>query len=67
MGIVGAGDEGGEWVAVAVRWLVRLRLVGRARARRLMRHGGRDGAVVTVMGVVGDSVLRRVGGNVMVV
>ena len=46
---------------------MRLRLVGRARARQLMRHGGRGGAVLTVMGVMGDSILRRVGGNVMVV
>ena len=42
-----------KWVAV--RWVVRTRLVDRVEARRLVQHGGGSGAVVMVMRLVGDS------------
>jgi hypothetical protein len=56
--------DGGKWVAV--RGVVKMGLVGRFEAWRLMWRVEKGGAMVMVVRLVGGSFLRWCGGNFMV-
>ena len=72
-GSCGGGWRDGVWMLevdgekwVAVRGVVRMGLVGRFEARRLMRRVEKGGTMEVVMRLMGGSFLRWCGGNVMV-
>ena len=69
-GSCGGGRRNGVWVLevdgekwVAVRGVVRMGLVGRFEARRLMRRVENGGTMEVVMRLMGGSFLRWCGGN----